>query len=193
MIIAVDGPMAAGKTTLATVLGRQYGMPVFLEDSTHVPVPREFNRDPERYALETELALLRLHAAQLEEANAVAALSVTDLSLQRDLAYARITLGGYPNASATFTREWRKLRQTAPIADLVVLLECPASELLRRTRILRGAEESASYLALLISGLKAAHREFPAGKVVLLDASGPVEEYAIPKEIAGIMDRNRRP
>ena len=56
--IAVEGPIGAGKTSLAKRLAMTFGYDLLLEQVDDNPFLTRFYQDPARYALQTELFFL---------------------------------------------------------------------------------------------------------------------------------------
>jgi uridine kinase len=56
--IAVEGVIGAGKTTLCTMLGETLGARVVMEQFEENPFLKDFYKDPERYAFQTQIFFL---------------------------------------------------------------------------------------------------------------------------------------
>ena len=65
--IAVEGPIGAGKTSLAKRLAMTFGYDLLLEQAEDNPFLTRFYQDPARYALQTELFFLFQRADQLRQ------------------------------------------------------------------------------------------------------------------------------
>ena len=65
--IAVEGPIGAGKTSLAKRLAMTFGYDLLLEQAEENPFLTRFYQDPARYALQTELFFLFQRADQLRQ------------------------------------------------------------------------------------------------------------------------------
>ena len=65
--IAVEGPIGAGKTSLAKRLAMTFGYDLLLEQADDNPFLARFYQDPARYALQTELFFLFQRADQLRQ------------------------------------------------------------------------------------------------------------------------------
>src|SRR5690348_6351944 len=66
MLIAIEGCVGAGKTTVAKGLASRRGSKLLLEDFQSNPFLRAFYEDPIGNAIETEFAFLLLHFHQLK-------------------------------------------------------------------------------------------------------------------------------
>jgi deoxyadenosine/deoxycytidine kinase len=95
--IAVDGPIGAGKTSLARKLAeRLAGEPLFERPGENPFLPR-FYEDMERYALPTQLFFLFQRVAQLRELaqpGLFGGITVADFLLEKDPLFAQLTLSG---------------------------------------------------------------------------------------------------
>src|SRR5262245_33007768 len=67
MLIAVEGCMGVGKTTVARGLGKLRQSIVLLEDFESNPFLKSFYEDPVQNAIETEFAFPLLHFGQLRK------------------------------------------------------------------------------------------------------------------------------
>jgi hypothetical protein len=66
MLIAVEGCVGSGKSTVARGLASLRGSTLLLEDFESNPFLRDFYADPAANALETEISFLLLHYHQLK-------------------------------------------------------------------------------------------------------------------------------
>jgi deoxyadenosine/deoxycytidine kinase len=133
--IAVEGPIGAGKTTLAVRLARHLGADVLLEQPAENPYLERFYRDRAAYALQTQLAFLFQRVRQME---AVAQPDVFGRALVSDFLFAKDAIFARLNLSDEEHRLYRQLfGQLAPQVrepDVVVWLQAPAPTLLQRVR-----------------------------------------------------------
>ena len=94
MLIAVDGCIGVGKTTVAKGLAAYRKCEVLLESFESNPFLSAFYEEPKKYATETEFTFLCLHFHQLR--TSVAGVSnqevVADFHLGKDLLYADLNL-----------------------------------------------------------------------------------------------------
>ena len=65
--IAVEGVIGAGKTSLAQMLGDTLAAKVVLEKFEENPFLKDFYRDPERYAFQTQIFFLLTRYKQQQE------------------------------------------------------------------------------------------------------------------------------
>ena len=124
-LIAIDGGIAAGKTTLARALAALHGFQAVMENYAGIKSLEDFYRTPSRHAAETEYAFIRMHAGLISALSADAPNSLLDFSLERDLAYGRVTLADAPQIRSEWEREWRQLRAQTRRPDCTIRLHCP--------------------------------------------------------------------
>jgi deoxyadenosine/deoxycytidine kinase len=133
--IAIEGPIGAGKTTLARLLATRIGAELVLEQPGENPFLARFYDDRAGYAFQTQLFFLfqrerQVHA--LAQPSMFAQTVVSDFMFAKDALFARI------NLSDEEYRLYAQMHQ--PIAaqlrepDLVVRLQAPAPTLLARVR-----------------------------------------------------------
>ena len=151
--IAVEGPIGAGKTTLARRLAERLGGEPLLEDPDANPFLARFYEDMARYALPTQLFFLFQRFEQLRavaQHDLFARVRVADFLLEKDPLFAGLTLSG--DELALYQRLYDALALRAPRPDLVIYLQAGPRTLAERVR--RRAVEyeraiEADYLARL--------------------------------------------
>ena len=152
--IAVEGPIGAGKTTLAQRLAESFGYPLMLEPAAENPFLAQFYREGGRHALPTQLFFL-LHRAQqvngLGNNDLFSPMLVADFVMAKDRLFAEVTLDS--DEMQLYEQIQGSLAIDAPTPDLVIYLQAPTNILIDRIRR-RGipAEQSISteYLTALI-------------------------------------------
>ncbi len=93
--IAVEGVIGAGKTTLCEMLGETLGARVVLEQFEENPFLRDFYKDPERYAFQTQIFFLLTRYKQqrsLSQADLFHRFLVTDYIFEKDKIFAYLNL-----------------------------------------------------------------------------------------------------
>jgi deoxyguanosine kinase len=172
--IAIEGPIGAGKTSLARRLAARLGAALLLEQPADNPFLARFYRDMSRYALPTQLFFLFQRARQLEplaQPDMFGRATVADFLIDKDPLFARITLSG--DELALYQRIYDALRPHAPVPDLVIYLQAQPQVLVERVRR-RGAEYERGigeeYLALLAEGYARFFYHYAAAPVLIVNS-----------------------
>ena len=151
--VVVEGPIGAGKTSLARRIGARLSADLVLEQPAENPFIGRFYQDMARYALPTQLFFLFQRARMLDplkQPDMFARPAVADFLLDKDLLFARITLSG--DEFALYQKIYDALRPQAPVPDLVIYLQAQPAVLVERVRRRAAAFErgiSEEYLAVL--------------------------------------------
>ena len=172
--IAVEGPIGAGKTSLARRLADRLGAELLLEQPGENPFLARFYQDMARYALPAQLFFLFQRARLLEplaQPDMFGRPAVADFLLDKDPLFARITLSG--DEMALYQRIYDAVRPQAPVPDLVVYLQAQPATLYERVRrrvaeYERGIGED--YLALLAEGYARFFYNYGAAPVLIVNA-----------------------
>ena len=93
--IAVEGPIGAGKTTLAKLLSDSFGYDTFLEKPSENPFLPDFYINPSQAALATQLFFLFQRVKQIQElkqGDIFSSKKVSDFLLDKDKLFAKATL-----------------------------------------------------------------------------------------------------
>lgn len=186
--IVVEGPIGAGKTSLANRLADRFGVQRLLEDASANPFLERFYRDVPRYALPTQLSFLFQRIGQLRELaqrEAFAQPAVGDYLLDKDPLFARLTLAD--DEFALYRQIFDSLQPQAPVPDLVIYLQAPPEKLVERVQA-RGnpieALMSADYLRALSDAYSEFFHHYEASPLLIvntahLDPAGNDEDLAI--------------
>jgi len=172
--IAVEGPIGAGKTSLARRLAERLGAELLLEQPGENPFLARFYQDMARYALPTQLFFLFQRARQLEalaQPDMFGRPTVSDFLLDKDPLFARITLSS--DELALYQKIYDAVRPRAPAPDLVVYLQAQPATLYERVRrraadFERGIGED--YLALLAEGYARLFHGYGAAPVLIVNS-----------------------
>jgi deoxyadenosine/deoxycytidine kinase len=152
--VAIEGPIGAGKTSLAQKLARHYGAQTLLEKPEANPFLERFYADRARYALPTQLYFLFQRVQQLAELRQLDLfrdLLFADFLLDKDPLFARLTLAD--DELRLYEQILAQLRPQTPPPDLVIALQAAPATLAERV-LRRGnpveARVSEEYLAALV-------------------------------------------
>jgi deoxyguanosine kinase len=132
--IAVEGPIGAGKSSLAEILAAELGARLVCENPAENPFLASFYKDPKRFALSTQLFfLLQRYGQQSEflqgglfEQGGV----VSDYIFAKDRLFATLTLSA--EELALYDRVYQALKPRVASPDLVVYLQARTEVLLAR-------------------------------------------------------------
>jgi deoxyguanosine kinase len=133
--VVVEGPIGAGKTTLARKLAESFHAQTLLELPQENPFLERFYRDVARYALPTQMFFLFQRMNQLRDlaqTDLFDARVVSDFLLDKDPIFARLTLGD--DELNLYQQLYDHLRPQAPLPDLVVYLQAQPETLVERVR-----------------------------------------------------------
>jgi deoxyadenosine/deoxycytidine kinase len=151
--LVVEGPIGAGKTSLARRLASRLSADVVLEQPEENPFLARFYRDMARFALPTQLFFLFQRARMLEplaQTDMFARPLVGDFLLDKDPLFARLNLS--EDEYALYEKVYGHLKPQTPTPDLVIYLQAPVDTLVHRVQM-RGADYERSipdeYLARL--------------------------------------------
>ena len=172
--IAVEGPIGAGKTSLARRLADRLGAEIMLEQPGENPFLARFYQDMARFALPTQLFFLFQRARQLgdlAQPDMFGRPTVTDFLLDKDPLFASITLSG--DEMALYQKIYDAVRPQAPAPDLVVYLQAQPATLYERVR--RRASEferglGEDYLALLAEAYARFFYNYSAAPVLIVNS-----------------------
>jgi deoxyguanosine kinase len=172
--IAVEGPIGAGKTSLARRLAERLGAELLLEQPAENPFLARFYKDMARYALPTQLFFLFQRARQLgtlAQPDMFGRPTVSDFLLDKDPLFARLTLSA--DEMALYQKIYDAVRPEAPAPDLVVYLQARPDTLYERVRRRGVAYEGAigeEYLALLAESYARFFYNYAAAPVLIVNS-----------------------
>jgi deoxyguanosine kinase len=172
--LVVEGPIGAGKTSLARRLGARLSADLILEQPAENPFLARFYEDMPRHALPTQLFFLFQRARMLEplaQPDMFGRAVVTDFLLDKDPLFARITLSG--DEMALYQKIYDALAPRSPAPDLVIYLQAQPATLIERVRRRAAGFErgiSEEYLALLAEGYARFFYHYAAAPVLIVNS-----------------------
>jgi deoxyguanosine kinase len=131
--VVVEGPIGAGKTSLARALAQHVGADLLLELPEDNPFLARFYEDMARYALPAQLNFLFQRVDQLRnlaQIDMFARPTVADFLFDKDPLFARLNLSD--DEFALYDKIYSHLKPQVPVPDLVVYLQAPVATLVER-------------------------------------------------------------
>lgn len=133
--IVVEGPIGAGKTSLARKLAEHVQGDAVLEGAEANPFLPKFYQDMARYALATQLFFLFQRVEQgrdLKQTDLFGQPVVSDFILDKDPLFAQLTLSD--DEFRLYQQIYAQLEPQTPTPDLVIYLQAPTEVLIDRVR-----------------------------------------------------------
>ena len=131
--IVVEGPIGAGKTSLARQLAIAVDGEELFERPEDNPFLARFYEDMARFALPTQLTFLFQRADQLRgvgQFDMFRRTTVGDFLLAKDPLFARLNLGDAEYQ--LYEKVYSHLKPQTPVPDLVIYLQAPVEVLIER-------------------------------------------------------------
>jgi deoxyadenosine/deoxycytidine kinase len=133
--VVVEGPIGAGKTSLAKRLAEHTEAQTLLEKPQENPFLARFYEDPARYALPTQLFFLfqRINEVRdLAQMDLFRTRTVSDYLFEKDALFARLNLSD--DEYTLYQSIYQSLAPQAPAPDLVIYLQASTDALIERVR-----------------------------------------------------------
>ena len=172
--IAVEGPIGAGKTTLAKLLADCFGDDTSLEQPSEKPFLPDFYINPSQAALATQLFFLFQRVKQMQDLKQEDIFSpnrVSDFLLDKDKLFAKATLSA--EELKLYEQIYQYLSIDLPTPDLVIYLQAETKTLYERV-MHRGIEMektiSFDYLELLNETYKEFFFDYDRSPVLIVNS-----------------------
>jgi deoxyadenosine/deoxycytidine kinase len=173
--VVVEGPIGAGKTSLACKLAEYLDADTLLENASDNPFLPRFYQEPRRYALPTQLHFLFERSRQLRDlaqGDLFRAATVSDFLIDKDMLFARLNLDD--DEFDLYKKVYADLAPQAPTPDLVIYLQAPVSTLHERINR-RGVEFERSmdqgYLQRLANSYSEFFHRYEAAPLLIVNTS----------------------
>jgi len=133
--VVVEGPIGVGKTSLANRLAEHFSTDTLLEKPDENPFLPSFYRNPQHYALATQLFFLFQRSSEVRELakqGIPQAGIVSDYLLDKDPLFAQINLS--EEEFSLYQQAASALKFRSPPPDLVIYLQSDPDTLIERVR-----------------------------------------------------------
>ncbi len=172
--IVVEGPIGAGKTSLARLLAEKSGSTALLEDPAANPFLPGFYEDPARYALPVQLFFLfqRIHQVRdLSQSDLFKRATVADFMLDKDPLFARLTLND--DELRLYQQIYAQVKTPTATPDLVIYLQASTETLIERVKRRAVSYERAiseGYLVRLAESYARFFYQYEAAPVLIVNS-----------------------
>lgn len=133
--IVVEGPIGAGKTSLAHRLAQHWNAGALFEKPQDNPFLEKFYQDPAHHALATQLFFLFQRSNELRDLaqpDLFGVSTVADYLFEKDPLFARLNLSDAE--FALYQQIYQTLKPQTPVPDLVIYLQAAPEVLMERVR-----------------------------------------------------------
>jgi len=159
-LIAIEGPIGVGKTTLANRLATTFGSEAVFENVNNNPFLERFYQNRKEAALSTQLFFLFQRSQQIHDMrqnDMFAPSRVLDFLIQKDKLFAKVNLD--EEEYKLYCQVYDRMMIDAPQPDLVVYLQAPTDTLMQRIDN-RGVAAERSIERSYLEQLNQAYSEF---------------------------------
>ena len=157
--IVVEGPIGAGKTTLALRLAETFQYSVLKEGAAENPFLEQFYRTGRQQALPTQLFFLLQRAKQVSDLGHAMfrPTLISDFMIEKDRLFAEVNLD--EAEFSLYDQIYQHLDINPPTPDLVIYLQAPVNILLERIKR-RGISSEQNMAADYLEALSHAYTRF---------------------------------
>jgi deoxyguanosine kinase len=172
--IVIEGPIGAGKTSLAVKLAQHANAALLLEKPDDNPFLPRFYSDATHYALPTQLFFLFQRINQLRDLKQLDmfdSVTVSDFLLEKDPLFARLTLADAE--MGLYQQIYDSQSIEAPQPDLVIYLQAPIETLITRVKRRGNAYErgiTEEYLARLADSYSRFFYHYASAPVLIVNS-----------------------
>ncbi len=187
--ITIEGPIGAGKTTLALMLAERLRAKLLLEEYEENPFLAEFYADRQRYAFQTQLFFLLSRFRQqqaLLQTDLFYDNVISDYLFAKDRLFASINLGA--DELALYDEVERTLEKSIPIPDVVIYLQGSVPKLIeaihKRGRSFEG-NISSEYLSQVVQTYNDFFFHYRASRLIVIDTEHT--DYQIQPDLVDVV------
>ncbi len=133
--IAIEGPIGVGKTTLARMLADHFNGRLVLEEHDENPFLKDFYRDRDRYAFQTQMFFLLSRFKQQQEffsGELLASHVISDYYFGKDRIFATLTLNN--DELTMYDKIATLMEKNIPAPDLIIYLTASSNTLMHRVK-----------------------------------------------------------
>ncbi len=134
--IVTEGPLGVGKTSLTSLLAKELGARLVLEQAEDNPFLSDFYKDSARYRFQTQMFFLLNRYSQQEELaqpDLFTRITISDYLFAKDRIFAYLNLNDHE--LALYEQIYQMLEPKIVRPDLVIFLQADTDTLLRRIKL----------------------------------------------------------
>lgn len=172
--IVIEGPIGAGKTSLAQNMADCLECALLLERPEENPFLEKFYSDIARYSLPAQLSFLLQRINQFRgvaQADLLSRPTISDFLLEKDQLFARMTLSKVE--FELYQKIYQQMQPQAPSPDLVIYLQASPEKLLERIKRRGNSYErniSEQYLYKLASSYTQFFHQYDKAPVIIVNS-----------------------